>query len=82
MPIPSVRTPTVTDYEPEVEHEIMRTLQQNGRMSFTVLSELMSQYRWHELLSGLNRLRDRGCIDVASFRWDYVISRVVSQEHE
>jgi hypothetical protein len=68
MPISNGTTPTLTARDEDVELHIMLTLRRNGRLGFAVLAEVLPQYRWCDLLSALNRLKDQGYMEVASVR--------------
>src|SRR5436309_2180769 len=67
--IPSRSTPT----DAEAEGRILSLLRERKRLTFLSMAEALPEYRWHLLLTGLNRLQDRGLVEVSALQWDYEV---------
>ena len=52
----------------DIDLHILRILKRKGRLDVAFLAEGLPEYRWCDLLSALNRLRDQGDVTVASPR--------------
>ena len=52
----------------DIDLHVLRILTRRGRLDVALLAEVLPEYRWCDLLSALNRLRDQGDMTVASPR--------------
>ena len=57
----------------ETEDAVHRLVLQHRRVTFTVLSSALPQYRWQTLFRVLHGLQEKGLVVLAPLPWDYEI---------
>ena len=57
----------------EVEDAVYQLVAQHCRVTFTVLSSALPQYRWQTLFQVLHDLQEKGLVVLAPLPWDYEI---------
>ncbi|HJU05133.1 MAG TPA: hypothetical protein VJ692_08255 [Nitrospiraceae bacterium] len=56
-----------------IEDQILARLRVHRKQTFLAIADSLPEYDWRSLLMALNRLRERGRVQLSALRWDYEV---------